>query len=631
MSDFKPVQFGKYILLEKIATGGMSELYMGKITGAKGFEKLVAIKKILPHLTSEETLVSSFIDEAKLAAFLQHQNIVQIYDFGIMEDTYFITMEYLVGKDIRFVIEKSKQTNHHLSVENALHITTRICDGLYYAHNLKNFQGEPQNIIHRDIGPQNIFITYDGQVKIIDFGIAKAASQSTTTQKGFIKGKVAYMSPEQAQGKTIDHRSDIYSIGIILYELVTLKRMFVGDTYQIYAKACKAEFEPPENINKNLPSDLYAILNKSLAKEPEQRYQSADEMASDLDKCISGLSFQPTVRGLFQYMKELFKEEVETEEIAMREAALYEPGEVSESRDDPTEQYEETILFDTKHAPEKPKRRTHLYVMLGLALILCGAVLMLIFFNKPAEVSHRKKTVILSDVISSDKPGETTLSKSSDNDQVETAPLSKPSSSNRQKISVPPGPNTHKLPEGEKRIKKESFTEVVALFEDILGNKPSMKDRVKVPYSRALQGKAAKLEGHNREEAKKLLLKSIEVDPNNVKGYYQLGRIYTKLKDYPKAIASYKKATELNPNMEEAFFNLGYIYYAINKDYPQAYKMYQRAVELSPSFLDEALFNLALVQNKLGKRQDSIKSIKHAIRINPKNKQAIKLLKYLNQ
>jgi len=631
MADIKPVQFGKYILLDRIAAGGMAELYRAKITGAKGFEKLIAIKKILPHLNVEDTLISAFIDEAKLAAFLQHQNIVQIYDFGSMESTYFIAMEYLLGKDLRFVIQKSKQTDHPLALENALHFSARICDGLYYAHNLRDFHGEPLNIIHRDIGPHNIFITYDGQVKVIDFGIAKAASQSSATQEGLIKGKVAYMSPEQARGKSIDHRSDIYSIGILLYELVTHKRMFEGgDTLQIYAKACKAEFEPPEQANENLPSDLYATLNKALAKDPGQRYQSADEMASDLDKCISGLSFRPTARSLSQYMKDLFEQEVKTEEHAIREAALFDHREVPEPPGDPTEPYEETIALDTKPGAEKPKRRTQLYALLGLALIVCGAVFVLTFFNKSAEVSPGNNAVISSPAAGPDGSRETALSKASRNNQVETEPVTKAFSSNSDKIPVPPGPDSIELIQAKKLIQEKRFAEAVAVFENILENEPSMKSRVGAPYAGALREQAAKLEKHDRESAKKLLLTSIEAAPDDASGHYQLGRIYTKQKNYPNAIASYKQAVALDPELTVGFFNLGYIYYAINKDYARAYEMYQRTVALSPPFIDEALFNLALVQNKLGNRQDCINSLERAISVNPENKQAKKFLKYLS-
>jgi serine/threonine protein kinase len=230
MADWQSTRLGKYLLLEKIAAGGMAQLYRAKITGVQGFEKLIAIKMILPHLLGEKELISSFIDEAKLAALLSHQNIVQIYDFGRMENSYYIAMEYLRGKDLRYIFQKSKERKLPLNVEQALYVISRICSGLDYAHKLKDFQGKPLNIIHRDISPQNILITYEGEVKILDFGIAKAASQSTITQHGMIKGKVAYMSPEQASGQKIDLRSDIFSIGILLYELLTHTRMFTGDT-----------------------------------------------------------------------------------------------------------------------------------------------------------------------------------------------------------------------------------------------------------------------------------------------------------------------------------------------------------------------------------------------------------------
>jgi len=268
MSNFQPTRFGKYLLLEKLATGGMAQLYRAKIIGVEGFEKFIAIKQILPHLAHEGELITSFIDEAKLAALLNHQNVVQIYDFGSMENSYFITMEFLYGKDLRAVIAKAREKGNPVSLENALYLISKVCAGLDYAHNLKDFQGKSLNIIHRDISPQNVFLTYQGDVKIVDFGIAKAASQSTITQVGMIKGKVAYMSPEQAAGKVIDHRSDIFATGILLYELVAGGRMFKGDdTLQILSKVREAEFTPLGSLKSGLPEKLYDIVAKALAKE----------------------------------------------------------------------------------------------------------------------------------------------------------------------------------------------------------------------------------------------------------------------------------------------------------------------------------------------------------------------------
>jgi len=565
MTAFKPVKFGKYILLDKVATGGMAELYRAKITGVKGFEKLIAIKKILPHLTSENALVSSFIDEAKLAAFLQHPNIVQIYDFGSMEGAYFLAMEYLIGKDLKFVIEKAKEANNPICLEDAILITTQICNGLFYAHNLKDFHGKSLNLIHRDIGPQNIFITYDGQVKIIDFGIAKAANQSTVTQTDLIKGKVAYMSPEQARGKDIDHRSDIFSIGIILYELVTHKRMFVGDTYQIYNKVCEMDFEPPENSVHNLPPILYEILNKALSENPEQRYGSAEEMGSDLEKCLSQLSDQSTTRNISQYMKGVLGKEADAEERAMRESVLFDPVEVTGAEEEIGFDDEATKVLDTSEITERPERKAGMYAALALVLIVLSIAFTWVEFKKPIET----------------------------------------------------------LNEGEKLLEEKHFTEAILFFEDLLAKDPSVKAQVTGPYSMALRKQAAKLMERNEpEKAKLLLLKSEGTNPDDAKGHYMLGRIYADEKDFQNAILSYKNAIELDSNMARAHFNLGYIYYVVKKDYIRAQEMYEHTVRLSPDFLDDALYMLALSQKKLGKDRESIKNLERALNINPDNKQA---------
>ncbi len=319
MSINKPEKFGKYFLLDPIATGGMAELHRAKITGEEGFEKVIAMKKILPHLVNEEKLVKAFIDEARLAAFLQHENIVRIFDFGKMENDYFIAMEYLNGKNLQFLIKKSQQKGSPLGKENILHIISCMCNGLHYAHTQKNFKGEPLNIIHRDISPPNIFISYEGEVKIIDFGVAKAASQNSSTRMGVIKGKVAYMSPEQAEGGKIDSRSDIFAIGSIFYELLAGTPLYQGDTMQVLAKARNADFKPPEKIIPDLEQGLLKILQRSLAKNPDHRYQSCGEMLADIEKLILEAFLRPATWSLARYMKNLFNKEIAREEIVMQD------------------------------------------------------------------------------------------------------------------------------------------------------------------------------------------------------------------------------------------------------------------------------------------------------------------------
>ena len=321
VNDFQPVRFGKYLLLDKIAVGGMAELFRAKILGVKGFEKIIAVKRILPHLCTEEDLVTAFIDEAKLAALLSHQCTIQIYDFGNIKSSYFIAMEYIFGRDLRLIAKKCKEKGVPLPLEFSLFIVSKVCAGLDYAHGLKNYKGEHLSLVHRDISPQNVIVTYEGDVKIVDFGIAKAATRSVKTQVGMIKGKVAYMSPEQAEGYEIDYRSDIFSTGILMYELVTGKRMFKGDTLLILNKVRQASFQPAEELAPDLPPKVFEILNRALARDREERYSSCGEMQFDIAECIREYGFNPSSTGLSRFMKDLFVDEIQEEHRAMRNAA----------------------------------------------------------------------------------------------------------------------------------------------------------------------------------------------------------------------------------------------------------------------------------------------------------------------
>jgi len=587
MPEFKPVRFGKYLLMEKLATGGMAQLFRAKIIGVQGFEKFIAIKQILPHLAEEKDLISSFIDEAKLAALLNHQNVVQIYDFGNVEDSYFITMEYLFGKDLRMIANKSKEKGLPLRLENCLYITSRICSGLDYAHKLKDFQGKPLNIIHRDISPQNVIITYEGDVKIVDFGIAKARSQSTITQVGMIKGKVAYMSPEQAAGKTIDHRSDIFPTGILLYEMLSGKRMFTGDTLQILAKVRRAEFEPPEAAIVDLPPKLYRILNLALAKEPEQRYQSCGEILADLEECMFELSLRPTARGLAQYMKELFKEDIAAEEQVMREAAeaaaAPAPEEIKPDREVPAAEkpaempMEEPAVKVEEAAAQKPTKRGFLYAALAAVVVaVIGGVIAFWTTTKPVTTPDKGVQVTSSQPPATQPSPEIVAGKVPPADPAKTV---------------------EKVPDSSARAK-------------------------------ALQNEASGLLDKHPEKAKALLTEAITLDPNHLQSYFQLGLVYAKLGDFPKAIESYNKVAEMDPQFPDVFFNLGYLY-AKRKDYAKAEEMYGRVVQLAPSYLDEALFNLGMVQERQGKKKQSIENLERAIQVNPNNELAKKFLSKL--
>jgi len=216
-----PVKFGKYYLLERINVGGMAEIFKAKSFGEAGFERLVAIKRILPSVAEDHEFITMFVDEAKLAGQLTHPNIAQIFELGKVNETYFIALEYVAGRDLRAVFERVKKRNERVPIPMACYCVMKLCEGLDYAHNKKDAAGRNLDLVHRDVSPQNILLSWDGDVKLIDFGIAKAASKSSRTQAGILKGKFGYMSPEQVRGQKVDRRSDVFAAGIVLYELLT--------------------------------------------------------------------------------------------------------------------------------------------------------------------------------------------------------------------------------------------------------------------------------------------------------------------------------------------------------------------------------------------------------------------------
>lgn len=316
----------KYILLDLLGIGGMAEVYRSKLLGEKGFEKQVVIKKLLPQVAQDWEMVDLFIGEAKLAAMLQHENIASTFDFGEIDGTYFLAMEYLSGVDLHSLITRKKEMGGALELKYVLMIASKICAGMEYAHRLRDFQNKPLNIIHRDLTPHNIFITYDGKVKIFDFGIAKAEILDNKTRAGVVKGKLSYMSPEQIGGDTVDLRSDIFSIGILLYEMLCGKKMYEGDTATLIQKCLTADYEPLRSRIPDLPDTLYTILDKALSKDKDLRYQSCAEMAADIDDFMFSMSLRPDPKILQDYVRSIFASEFRASQnrsiMAMNENVL---------------------------------------------------------------------------------------------------------------------------------------------------------------------------------------------------------------------------------------------------------------------------------------------------------------------
>ncbi|MDW8281692.1 MAG: serine/threonine-protein kinase [Myxococcales bacterium] len=316
----QPIPFGKYLLLERISVGGMAEVFKAKAFGIEGFEKIVAIKRILPSMAEDADFIQMFIDEAKICGQLNHSNICQTYELGRIDDSHFIAMEYIWGKDMLQMQNRFRRLRHPTPPQMAAFIAAKVCEGLDYAHRKKDATGRPLGIIHRDVSPQNILISYEGEIKVIDFGIAKAASRSSKTQAGVLKGKFGYMSPEHVRGIELDRRSDIFSIGTILYEMLTNERLFLGESdFATLEKIRTAAVPPPSTLNPEIPPVLDEIIMKALAREVEDRYQWASEMQEALQNYL--FSHEPvfSAKHLSAWMKEQFAAEMRREAQLLEE------------------------------------------------------------------------------------------------------------------------------------------------------------------------------------------------------------------------------------------------------------------------------------------------------------------------
>jgi serine/threonine-protein kinase len=273
----------RYRVLERLASGGMAEVFLAESAGIEGFKKQVAIKRVLPALSEKKRFIAMFLDEARLSAHLSHSNVAQVFDIGVGDNAYFIVMEYVDGADLKQIIEFMKKSNRSFAVETACFIASKICEGLTYAHELRATDGQPLHIIHRDMSPPNVLITKHGEVKIVDFGLAKATSQLEKSEAGIIKGKFGYLSPEAAQGKEFDLRTDIFAVGIILWEMLSGRRLFYGETdFATVKQVQEAKIPSLRAENPAVPAELERILARALAREPTARYPSARDLGRDL-------------------------------------------------------------------------------------------------------------------------------------------------------------------------------------------------------------------------------------------------------------------------------------------------------------------------------------------------------------
>jgi serine/threonine protein kinase len=311
----QPRQFGKYLLLDRIGVGGMAEIWRGRQFGAAGFQKQLVIKKILQHLADNDEFVRMFIDEAKIAVSLQHANVVQIFDLGAVHKEYFIAMEYVLGKDLLNLLIRCTHLRIRVPHKLAVFIIAETLKGLEAAHHAVDSRGNPLHIVHRDVSPSNVLISYEGEVKIGDFGVAKASRREAATRSGAMKGKLGYMSPEQVTGEEIDHRADLFGAGIMFYEMLAMNRLFHGKTELetlMLVRDCDID-AAIEKLPDGIAPSLIDILRKALDRDRDKRFQSASEFLDALLDHLFNEKIRVSGQDMSRFMKSVFAKEIDEE------------------------------------------------------------------------------------------------------------------------------------------------------------------------------------------------------------------------------------------------------------------------------------------------------------------------------
>jgi serine/threonine-protein kinase len=316
-------QLGRYHLLDRIAFGGMAEIYRAKTFDANGHAHLVAVKRVLAHLAEDDDFIQMLVDEAKIASVLRHASIARVYEFARAGGEYFIAMEHVDGKDMRTLLERCRAKKKAVPPEHAAYVAAEVASALHAAHSAVDAKRRPLRIVHRDVSPSNIIASYTGEVKLCDFGIAKATLSKVNTKTGVIKGKVKYMSPEQALGRKLDHRSDVFSLGSCLYEMLTrLPPFTASNEMDLLIKVRDAKYRPISDLAPGVPPELEAIADKCLTRSRAHRYQTAAELETDLRAFLRRYVPNYSRSHLGRYMRKMFAAEIEKELRMLEEYVL---------------------------------------------------------------------------------------------------------------------------------------------------------------------------------------------------------------------------------------------------------------------------------------------------------------------
>jgi tRNA A-37 threonylcarbamoyl transferase component Bud32 len=376
------LRMGRYRVIRRLAEGGMGEIFLGVAEGESGFEKVVVLKRILSQKVDDRLAVRMFLDEARLMAALNHPNIVQVYDFGTADGAHFFAMEYVHGEDLGRIMKAATLADRPLSLELAIGVIAEAAAGLHYAHEKTGPDGAPLQIVHRDISPSNLLVSYDGAVKVTDFGIAKWSKRQTQTRYGGIKGKIAYMSPEQCRAGTLDRRSDVFGLGILLFELTTGTRLYQGSSdFAVLEQVVHDDVPRPSTRKADYPPEVEQIVMKALAKDPAQRHENARELQLELEQYALENRLMISAMARAAEMESRFGTKVE----AWREAAhagrsLGEHLAAEKTRTRP--EVAETYLMASPESPVSSRRR----VLAGAGVALAAGAASLLMVRRPASL-----------------------------------------------------------------------------------------------------------------------------------------------------------------------------------------------------------------------------------------------------
>jgi serine/threonine protein kinase len=306
-----PRQFGNYEIVSRLGVGGMAEVFEARTVGMDGFTKMVAIKRLTPAMADDDTRARALVDEARIAAQFHHENIVEIFDLGKKDDQYYIVMDLVRGRDLRQLLRRVATRGQTLSYDIVVFIVGQVCQALDYVHRLKAPNGRELGIVHRDVSPHNVMLSFEGAVKLTDFGIALASGRSVSTEAGVLKGKFCYMSPEQVRGDAVDHRADVFSLGILLWEMLTGKQLFAeDDSFATLTRIRGADVPSPRTLAPKIPKALEAITMRALSRRPEARFHWAGELGKTLDSFAAAKGLSPNREALANLMQELFADEL---------------------------------------------------------------------------------------------------------------------------------------------------------------------------------------------------------------------------------------------------------------------------------------------------------------------------------